>query len=449
MTARSGSESASGDTAEIRGNARRGVASATLGFFVGFAGVVLYGPVATELEGAMGLSGLALGLLVAAPQLTGSLLRIPFGAWVEDVGAAKPFLVLLGCAVVGMAGLSTILVTLGTDGLTMAHYPLVFLFGSLSGCGIATFSVGAAQTSYWSPEDRQGTMLAVYAGLGNSSPGIFTLVVPIALAALGLTGAYLAWFGFLVCGTLVYAVVAVDAPFFQLRKQGLAADAAKQQAETRGQELFPSGDAMASIREAASIWRTWVLVALFFTSFGGFLALTTWFPSYWAAVHDLSVQRAGALTAIAFTLLAALVRIPGGVVSDRLGGERTAIASFVVVGVAAAVLVAARTVPLAIGGTVLLGIGIGVANAAVFGLVPKYVPEAVGGASGLVGGLGAFGGFVIPPVLGLFVDLQGPAGYANGYVVFLVLAVVSIGLSGGLYRTRVDPTPDTPVPTDD
>jgi len=97
-------------------------------------------------------------------------------------------------------------------------------------------------------------------------------------------------------------------PFFQLRKQGLEAETAKQRAETRGQELFPSGDAMASI---------------------------------------------------------------------------------------------------------LLGVGIGVANAAVFGLVPTYVPEAVGGASGLVGGLGAFGGFAIPPILGLFVDLQGPAGYAT------------------------------------
>ncbi|MDF9747243.1 MFS transporter [Natrinema salsiterrestre] len=449
MTAKSTPEPTSDGTRDIRGDPRRGVASATLGFFVGFAGVVLYGPVATELEGAMGLSGLALGLLVAAPQLTGSLLRIPFGAWVEDVGAAKPFLVLLGCAVVGMAGLSTILVTVGTDGLTMAHYPLVFLFGALSGCGIATFSVGAAQTSYWSPEDRQGTMLAVYAGLGNSSPGIFTLVVPVALAALGLTGAYLAWFGFLVLGTVVYAVVAVDAPFFQLRKRGLEADDARRAAEARGQDLFPSGDATASIREAAGIPRTWVLVGLFFASFGGFLALTTWFPSYWTAVHDLDLQGAGTLTAVAFTLLAALVRVPGGVVSDRVGGERTAIASFVVVGIAAAILVVARTVPLAIGATVLLGIGIGVANAAVFGLVPKYVPEAVGGASGLVGGLGAFGGFVIPPVLGLFVDLQGTAGYANGFVVVLVLAVASIGLSGGLYRTRVEPAPDGPVPADD
>ncbi|SEW27506.1 MFS transporter [Natrinema salifodinae] len=443
------STDASGDP-EIRGSPRRGVAAATLGFFVGFTGVVLYSPVAAELEDAMGLSGLALGLLVAAPQLTGSLLRIPFGAWVEDVGAKKPFLTLLGSSIVGMAGLSAILLTVGLDDLSAAHYPLVFLFGALSGCGIATFSVGSAQTSYWSPENRQGTMLAVYAGLGNSSPGLFTLVVPFALAALGLTGAYLAWFAILVCGTIAYAALAVDAPSFQFRKRGLEPAAAKRRAEARGQELFPNDDATASIRQAASIPRTWVLVALFFVSFGGFLALATWFPSYWTAVHGFGTRRAGTVTAISFTLLAALIRVPGGVVSDRVGGERTAIASFLLIGIAAAGLIAAETVASALAATVLLGIGIGVANAAVFQLVPTYVPEAVGGASGLVGGLGAFGGFVLPPVLGLFVDLQGTAGYANGFVVFLGLAVVSIGLAGGLYRAQVEPIPDDgPIPADD
>ena len=49
----------------------------------------------------------------------------------------------------------------------------------------------------------------------------------------------------------------------------------------------------------------------------------------------------------------------------------------------------------------------GLGNAAVFKMVPKYVPHAVGGASGLVGGLGALGGFVIPPVLGLFAGALG------------------------------------------
>ncbi|ELZ30560.1 major facilitator superfamily protein [Halosimplex carlsbadense 2-9-1] len=410
--------------------------SATLGFFVGFAGVVLYGPVATEFESAMGLSGLALGLLVGAPQLTGSLLRIPFGAWVDEVGPRKPFLVLLSLSILGMAGLSALLVTAYPEGLTMELYPLVFLCGALSGCGIAVFSVGTTQTSYWYPKDRQGTVLAVYAGLGNSSPGLFTLLLPVALSALGLTTSYLVWFAFLVLGTVAYAVLAVDPPSFQLREQGIDTEEARQRAEAYGQELFPGGDAFASVRDAAAIPRTWGLVALFFTSFGGFLALTVWLPSYWTAIHGLGVQGAGALTAIAFTLPAAVLRVPGGYLSDRIGGEVTAVGSFVVVGIAALGLVVTRTYGTALGATVCLAVGIGVANAAVFQLVPKYVPEAVGGASGLVGGLGAFGGFVVPPVLGLFVDSFGESGYASGFVVFVALALVSVALSERLYRTR-------------
>ena len=42
-----------------------------------------------------GLALCALGFLVAMPALSGSLLRIPFSAWVDTTGGRKPFLVLL------------------------------------------------------------------------------------------------------------------------------------------------------------------------------------------------------------------------------------------------------------------------------------------------------------------------------------------------------------------
>ena len=422
-------------TGTVRGSPRRGLSAATFGFFIGFAGVVVYGPAASEFEQAMGLSGLMLGLLVGAPNLIGSLLRIPFGAWADDVGGTKPFLILLGLSIVGMAGLSAVLVLFYPDGLTIRLYPVVFLFGALSGCGIAAFSVGSAQTSYWYPAKKQGTALAIYAGVGNSSPGIFTILIPIALAALGLTTTYLVWLAFLVVGTIVYVAVAVDPYYFQLRKQGVDASEARRRAERAGQELFPSGNAVDSIVDAASLRRTWALVALYFTSFGGFLALTVWLPSYWVSLHGIDTRAAGVLTAAGFILLATFLRIPGGAVSDRIGGERTAIASFALVGVGATLLVFTREFGVALAAMLLLAAGIGVANAAVFQLISIYVPEAVGGASGLVGGIGAFGGFVVPPLLGLFVDLQGTAGYANGFVVYLGLAAIGILLSGGLYAT--------------
>jgi len=57
------------------------------------------------------------------------------------------------------------------------------------------------------------------------------------------------------------------------------------------------------------------------------------------------------------------------------------------------------------------------------------VPQAVGGAAGIVGGLGALGGFIIPPFLGAVVDALGTQGYAGGFFAYVVLAVMAIGVS--------------------
>jgi NNP family nitrate/nitrite transporter-like MFS transporter len=68
----------------------------------------------------------------------------------------------------------------------------------------------------------------------------------------------------------------------------------------------------------------------------------------------------------------------------------------------------------------------GVCNAAIFKIVPQAVPGAVGGASGWVGGLGAFGGFVLPPILAFAVRDLGKQGYAIGFIVFVFLTLVSL-----------------------
>jgi MFS family permease len=128
----------------LSGSPTLGLAMGTWGFFVGFAAVALYGPAAKYFQEQMNLGGLALGLLVAAPQLTGSLLRIPFGAWVDRVGGRLPMLTLFALSLVGMWGLVFILLTVKT--LTFAAYPIVIMFGFLSGCGVASFSVGAERS---------------------------------------------------------------------------------------------------------------------------------------------------------------------------------------------------------------------------------------------------------------------------------------------------------------
>ena len=151
--------------------------------------------------------------------------------------------------------------------------------------------------------------------------------------------------------------------------------------------------------------------------------------------HGLGLGAAGLLTAV-YSVGASLIRVPGGSLADRLGGEATASGSLLVMLAGAVLLTVSHELPIAVTGAVLMALGMGVANAAVFRLVPQEVPEAVGGAAGWVGGLGAFGGFAIPPILGAFVRSQGSAGYATGFITFVALAVISLLLALVLRRYR-------------
>jgi NNP family nitrate/nitrite transporter-like MFS transporter len=308
-------------------------------------------------------------------------------------------------------------------------YPIIVMFGFLSGCGVATFSVGIPQVSYWYPQSRQGTALGAFGGVGNLAPGIFTLVLPFAIAAWGLAGSYLAWLVFLTVGAAIYLFLARDAYFFQLRKQGCDIETSKKIARQKGEELFPTGTVWQAIITAAEDTRTWGLVSLYFVSFGGFLALTAWFPTYWINLHHMDARAAGMIGGLGFSILAAIVRVFGGAISEKFGGERTAILAFILVLLGALVLTFVKDFATDIAGELVVALGMGLANAAVFKMVPKYVPMAVGGASGLVGGLGAVGGFIIPPFLGAAVDALGTSGYAGGFFAYVVMAVLAVGVS--------------------
>lgn len=401
---------------------------------MGFAAVALYGSTSKVLSAQYHLTPYVVGWLVAMPQLMGSLMRIPFAAWVDSVGGKPAITTLLGVSIIGMAGLIATLALKPSFAVA-----LVFLFGALAGFGVATFAPGIAQVSYWFPQRRQGYALGFFGGVGNTAPGIFTLIVPFAVAAWGLLYAYVAWFIFLVIGTAIYVALAVDAPYFQLVKAGMRPEEARVLAAKYGQELFPSGALTKALRIAASKIRTWALVALYFVSFGGFLALTTWLPYYYSTFLSLPQTYAGVVTALGFTLPAALVRVFGGWLSDRMGGEVTALIAYVLVTLGAVVFMVSWSLPLAVAAEFITALGMGIANAAVFKMVPKYVPEAVGGASGWVGGLGAFGGFAVPPILGYFASAFGKSGYPLGYSTYVALGAAALAIVYALMRASRRP----------
>src|ERR1035437_969720 len=377
--------------ATLKGTPGQGLFGATLGFFIGFAAVALFGPTAQRFQQAMNLSPVAVGFLIAMPALSGSLLRIPFSAWVDISGGRKPFLTLLSLSVVGMAGLAGVVAFFYPNRMTPGMYPVLLILALLCGCGIATFSVGAGQTAYWFPQRKQGVALAIFGGVGNLAPGLFSFLIPIALGTLGLSGSYLVWVALLATGLVLYFMMGRNSPYFQLLEQGSAPEEARRLARAHGQELL---------------------------------------PTYWTGFFGLSAMAAGFLTAL-FSILTCVLRVIGGILSDRLleGGENTTILALLIMMVGALVMVDAHEYELAIPGIVLLAFGMGVSNAGVFKIVPQAVPQAVGGAVGWVGGLGAFGGFVIPPLLAFAVKNLGKRGYAIGFIIFVFLALFSLSMA--------------------
>jgi NNP family nitrate/nitrite transporter-like MFS transporter len=419
------------DVCRAKSTPARALLWTTVAFFADFAGVSVFAPIVPKLGQSMGLSPMQIGLLAACPSLTGALLRIPFGVAVDRMGGKWLILILLLLTSVGVAGVAGVFAFFPHPAAD--QYSLFLSFGALSGCGIATFSVGVPAISYWYPQRNQGLVLALYAGLGNLAPGIFALVLPVAVFTLGLGPTYSIWLGALLTLVCLLALFMKDAPYFQYRQMGLPTDGDILLAAC-GEELVPTGNAVESLQKATRDRRAWVLTFLYFVSFGGFVALTIWFPTYWTGRFHSTLWAAGALTAL-YSLSASLLRVAGGLCSDRFGGERTAVVSFLVVGAGSLLMVAADdSTARAVAGAMTLALGMGFANAGVFKLIPTYIPDAVGGAAGLVGGLGALGGFLIPLALSLLVETLGGAGYPAGFGLFLGLSAACIGLLGVLRK---------------
>ena len=410
----------------VKGTPGRALAAATIGFFFGVMAISLFGPTSKTLGAAMGLSAFQAGLLVSIPSLTGSLLRIPFGAMVDNNGGRRGFIFLLTSAVIGLGALS-LLFTMNdatTPGSMEGLYPVVLVLGCLAGCGIATFSVGTSQSSYWFPKNRQGFASGVYGGLGTTSAGILAFALPLLLKGFGFNAAYYVLTGVMLLGLILYVILSANPPYFQLLKAGKTKEQAHDDALACGQELFPKGNAVESLKISAKIPQTWMLVLCYFTTFGGFMALTAWFPKFWDwKLGGADPMLAGGLTAI-FSITAALLRVPGGQLADKIGGVKVSMCSLVLLAVAGILM----NIPMGWGGlfavSLLISVAFGFNNAATMKLVPVYVSQGVGGANGWVGGLGAFGGFVFPPLMGSLVDMYPETGYGLGFLIFTVFAVL-------------------------
>lgn len=121
-----------------------------------------------------------------------------------------------------------------------------------------------------SPQKKQGSALAAYAGLGNLAPGMFAALLPSMVAFMGFKFSYSLCFAFVLLIFVLVLIFMKDASYFQYRQMGIEIDP-DALLHACGEELLPSGGAADSLKKAGANWRTWVLTFFYFINFGGFV----------------------------------------------------------------------------------------------------------------------------------------------------------------------------------
>jgi NNP family nitrate/nitrite transporter-like MFS transporter len=191
----------------------------------------------------------------------------------------------------------------------------------------------------------------------------------------------------------------------------------------------PDVDSHASLREhMACLFEKdgWAFSLIYGITFGGFIGLTTFLPSYYHDQFGVSKVQAGQLTMLA-AFMGAAVRVMGGWISDRWGGVNTLTLVLVVSAVSLA-LIGLSSGSLAIT-TLLLMVcfaALGAGNGALFQLVPLRWPTTTAVAGSMIGEIGALGGGLVPNAMGLSKQYLGT--YMWGFMLFAVLALVMLGV---------------------
>jgi NNP family nitrate/nitrite transporter-like MFS transporter len=179
----------------------------------------------------------------------------------------------------------------------------------------------------------------------------------------------------------------------------------------------------------------WWFMFFYAVSFGGFSGLSSSLTIYFNDQYGVSPVTAGYLTA-ACVFAGSLVRPFGGALADRVGGIRTLTTMYFIA--ALALFVVATNLPTALAAAavfVVAMLALGMANGAVFQLVPQRFRDEIGVMTGLVGMAGGVGGFYLASSLGFAKQFTGM--YSSGFFIFGGLALLAlVGLTGVKRRWR-------------
>jgi MFS transporter, NNP family, nitrate/nitrite transporter len=401
---------------DLRQGQVKNLALATLAFAISFWAWNMIAPLAVRYTEQMGLSSTQKSVLVATPVLVGSLGRIVAGALTDRFGGRLMFTILLL--------LTTPFVLLVALAGNHDSYGLMLLFGFFLGIGGTTFAVGIPFVNAWYEADRRGFATGVFgAGMGGTALSAF------------FTPRFVKWFGYTITHVIIaVALVAVALLVWSAMKDSPA--------------WSPNTDAVVpKLLAAAKLPITWQMAFLYAVAFGGFVAFSTYLPTYLKDVYNFDLTGAGTRTA-GFAIAAVIMRPIGGVLSDRVGPRIIAATSFAGAAVMAIIL-ALQPKPEIPAGTsfVLMAAFLGLGTGGVFAWVATTAPkERVGSVTGIVGAAGGLGGFFPPLVMGATYNEQDHS-YTIGLSLLCAVAVIALVFTVFGIRRKPAPTHSAAQPS--
>ena len=352
------------------------LASSTFAFTVCFMVWMMLAIVGVKVQEQLGLNETQTGILMAVPVLSGSLIRVPLGIWTDKFGGRIVMFVLMLLSVPAIFLMSY-----------STHYWHFIAIGLMMGLAGGSFSVGTPYVARWFPKEQQGLAMGIF-GAGNAGSAINKFVAPALIKYSAAAGAgAAAW----VIVPKVYAVI----------KASLA-------------------DQLAMLKDPGVLRYS----QYYSVVFGGYVALALWMTKYYINEYGLSIATAGMLAAC-FSLPGGVLRAVGGWLSDKYGAYKVTwgvmwvlwVCFFILSYPQTDLVIATTHGPqsLHIGLNVVLftilmfaaGIAMAVGKASVFKFVADDYPNDIGTVSGIVGLAGGLGGFLLPIMFGMLLDLTG------------------------------------------
>jgi MFS transporter, NNP family, nitrate/nitrite transporter len=381
----------------IRSGSPATVFASFLHFDMCFTIWVILGSLAVYIAKDLHLNDAEKGLMVAIPVLGGSLARLPVGILSDRFGSKR----------VGVIMLIFLFIPLALGWLIPVKLPALLAIGIMLGVAGASFAVALPLASRWYPPEQQGLVMGI-AAAGNIGTVIANLFGPVLAKTYG-------WHG--VLGLTMIALAAVLVVFILIAKES----------PTR-----PQGLPVKVYLRALKTADIWFFCLLYSVTFGGFVGLGSYLPTFFHDQYGLvaapktglfSFAAAGSLTALA-AFAGSTLRPFGGYIADKLGGTRTLTVLFVVI--IAVYAYAAFLPPIGVMATILvIGVAfLGMGNGACFQVVPQRFRTEIGVATGLIGAFGGLGGFFLPTLLGYV--KQTTHSYAIGWLVLSGMALVAL-----------------------